>query len=108
MEERCLEANLFSGGTPNPWKAVILLEELALPYEIVELPMNKLPTPVLEKINPDGLVLATNDPNTGITLWEVSLLQEVVVEDTGLMAAERCHHRISHRHVRHRSYALLH
>jgi hypothetical protein len=58
---------------PNPWKALIILEELGLPYEhkIVDFPdMKKEP---YISLNPNGRVPTIEDPNTGITLWEVSV-----------------------------------
>lgn len=67
-------------GGPNPWKVVILLEELQLPYEhkIWEFP--NLKTPEFEKINPNGRTPAIEDPNTGITLWESGAIVEYLIE----------------------------
>lgn len=59
-------------GGPNSWKVAIILEELSLPYEhkFVEFPdMKKEP---YISVNPNGRVPAIYDPNTDITLWEVS------------------------------------
>ncbi|KAJ5191378.1 Glutathione S-transferase-like protein OpS6 [Penicillium cinerascens] len=65
---------------PNPWKVVMVLEELNIPYEnkIVDFPdMKKEP---FESINPNGRVPAIEDPNTGITLWESGAIVEYLVE----------------------------
>ena len=59
---------------PNPWKVVIILEELDIPYETQ---MNEFPALKQEpfvSINPNGRVPAIEDPNTGIKLWEVGRL----------------------------------
>lgn len=68
------------GPGPNPWKVVMVLEELNIPYEnkIVDFPdMKKEP---YESINPNGRVPAIEDPNTGITLWESGAILEYLVE----------------------------
>lgn len=68
------------GPGPNPWKVVMVFEELGLPYtnQIVDFAdMKKEP---YESINPNGRVPAIEDPNTGITLWESGAILEYLVE----------------------------
>lgn len=50
----------------------MLLQELDLPhdYRIVEMPEAKSEEYI--KLNPNGRLPTLQDPNTGITLWEVS------------------------------------
>lgn len=59
-------------GGPNPWKVALVLEELDIPYETKFWEFQDLKTPEFEKLNPNGRTPAIEDPNTGITLWEVS------------------------------------
>jgi glutathione S-transferase len=65
---------------PNPWKVMMIMEELNVPYEhkLIEFPdMKKAP---FESINPNGRVPAIEDPNTGITIWESGAILEYLVE----------------------------
>ena len=67
-------------GGPNPWKVIMVLEELNIPYvhKFVDFPdMKKEP---YESINPNGRVPAIEDPNTDITLWESGAIVEYLVE----------------------------
>lgn len=57
---------------PNPWKVAILLEELGLPYETRFQEFPDLKKEPYISLNPNGRVPAIEDPNTGITLGEVS------------------------------------
>lgn len=62
---------------PNPWKVVIILNELSLPYE------SEFPAAHEEpyiSINPNGRFPALEDPNTGITLWESGSIIEYVLD----------------------------
>ncbi|KAJ5487123.1 glutathione S-transferase [Penicillium desertorum] len=59
-------------GTPNPWKVLMILEELKVPYE----PKMNL----MSLINPNGRVPALEDPNTGITIWESGAILEYLVD----------------------------
>ena len=56
---------------PNPWKVATLLEELGLPYETVYLQFSDLKKEPFESKNPNGRVPAIEDPNTGVTMFEV-------------------------------------
>lgn len=68
------------GPGPNPWKVVMILEELNIPYiyKFISIPDMKI-EPFLS-INPNGRVPAIEDPNTGITLWESGAILEYLVE----------------------------
>lgn len=72
---------LYSHGAgPNPWKVVMVFQELDIPYteNFVDFPdMKKEP---FESVNPNGRVPAIEDPNTGITLWESGAILEYLVE----------------------------
>ena len=47
--------HLFSyAGGPNPEKVIILLKELGIPYEVENVDVKVLHTPVFEKHNPNG------------------------------------------------------
>ncbi|KAK8060368.1 glutathione S-transferase [Apiospora saccharicola] len=64
------------GGSPNPWKAIIVLEELEVPYEVKRVAMTE---PYIS-LNPNGRVPAIEDPNTGLTLWESGAIVEYLIE----------------------------
>lgn len=68
------------GGTPNPVKVAIILEELGLPYKTVNLDTPDLKKEPFTKINPNGRVPAIEDPNTGITLWESGAIIQYLIE----------------------------
>ena len=48
-----------------------MLEALNVPYEHKILNSKEVKAPDFEQINPNGRVPALQDPNTGITIWEV-------------------------------------
>ncbi|KAJ5794577.1 Glutathione S-transferase/chloride channel C-terminal [Penicillium paradoxum] len=68
------------GPGPNPWKVVMILEELNIPYthNIINFPEMK--KEAFESINPNGRVPAIQDPNTDITLWESGAIVEYLVD----------------------------
>ena len=68
------------GPGPNPWKVVMVLEELNIPYEFLAIDFADLKKEPFESINPNGRLPAINDPNTGITLWESGAILEYLVE----------------------------
>ena len=53
-------------------KVCIILEELNLPYVIHELEFNEVKNESYLELNPNGRLPTIKDPNTGVTLWEVS------------------------------------
>jgi glutathione S-transferase len=65
---------------PNPWKIVIILEELELPYTLIYETFSSIKSAPYTDINPNGRVPAIQDPNTGITLWESGAIIEYLVE----------------------------
>lgn len=56
---------------PNPMKVSTVLEALGLPYEIKLLEFSEVKTDTYLKLNPNGRLPTIQDPNTGLTLWEV-------------------------------------
>ncbi|KAI5861283.1 glutathione transferase [Durotheca rogersii] len=78
MEEKLLLPikvyNAPHGQGPNPWKVIIVLAELGLPYEIAWIPYGEMKSEPYTLLNPNGRVPAMVDPNRGgaggVTLWE--------------------------------------
>ncbi|OBT97632.1 glutathione S- transferase, nitrogen catabolite repression regulator [Pseudogymnoascus verrucosus] len=66
---------------PNPWKVVVILEELGIPYIINSFKFDDVKKPPFININPNGRVPAIEDPNTSLILWEsgaiIQYLEEV-------------------------------
>ncbi|KAI1380765.1 glutathione transferase [Hypoxylon crocopeplum] len=58
------------GQGPNPWKVIVLLEELGLPYNIVWIPYGEIKSEPYTSLNPNGRVPVIIDPNKNVTLWE--------------------------------------
>ncbi|KAJ0420216.1 putative glutathione S-transferase [Aspergillus carlsbadensis] len=67
-------------GTPNPWKVMMILEELKLPYERRLIDLADVKKEPYESINPNGRVPALEDPNTGTTIWESGAIIEYLVD----------------------------
>lgn len=65
---------------PNPWKVVMVLEELQVPFETTVVDKTELKGPSYERININGRVPAITDANTGMTLWESGAIIEYLVE----------------------------
>ncbi|KAM0471217.1 hypothetical protein ACHAPX_009397 [Trichoderma viride] len=69
---------------PNPWKNVILFEELGVAYDPTYLVFGDgsggVEHEAFLKINPAGRVPWIKDPNTGIELTESNLISEYIVE----------------------------
>ncbi|KAF2198334.1 glutathione S-transferase [Delitschia confertaspora ATCC 74209] len=65
---------------PNPPKVAILLNELDVPYEIIDIGFDKVKEPEYTAVNPNGRIPAIEDPNTGLTLWESGAIIEYLVE----------------------------
>ncbi|KAG8675921.1 hypothetical protein FPOAC1_001916 [Fusarium poae] len=63
---------------PNPFKVIIVLEELSVPYTkiVVDDPKEDW----FVAINPNGRVPAIKDPNSNIVLWESGAIMEYLVE----------------------------
>lgn len=67
-------------GGPNPWKVVLLLKELNLPYEHKFWDFGDLKKPEYEKLCVNGRTPTIEDPNTGIILWESGAILEYLVD----------------------------
>lgn len=68
------------GPAPNPWKVIMLFEELGIPYDDKPVNPTELKKEPFESVNPNGRTPAITDPNTGITLWESGAILEYLVE----------------------------
>ncbi|KAI0466915.1 glutathione S-transferase [Xylaria cf. heliscus] len=65
---------------PNPWKVVVVLEELGIPYEVESIRFENVKSKPFTDVNPNGRVPAIEDPNTDITLWETGAIIQYLVE----------------------------
>ncbi|KAL3441790.1 glutathione transferase [Aspergillus insuetus] len=65
---------------PNPWKVVVVLEELGLPYELKSFSFEDVKKKPFIDINPNGRVPAIVDPNTDLTLWESGAIIQYLIE----------------------------
>ncbi|KAF2833553.1 glutathione S-transferase [Ophiobolus disseminans] len=65
---------------PNPWKPVLILEELGLPYELNSFSFAVVKQKTFTDINPNGRAPAIEDPNTGLTLWETGAIIHYIIE----------------------------
>lgn len=68
------------GPGPNPWKVLMVLEELNIPYDSIAVEFANMKKEPYVSVNPNGRVPAIEDPNTGITLWESGAILEYLVE----------------------------
>jgi glutathione S-transferase len=59
-------------GAPNPYKVCIILEALKVPYKTHLLELSEVKQESYIKLNPNGRLPTLRDPNTGVTLFEVS------------------------------------
>ena len=71
---------VWGKGGPNPPKVVMILEELAIPYDAEATPLTDIKKPAYLAINPNGRLPSIHDPNTGITLWESGAIVEYLIE----------------------------
>ncbi|KAK8122866.1 hypothetical protein PG984_011536 [Apiospora sp. TS-2023a] len=65
---------------PNPWKVVVILEELHIPYEITSIRFEDIKKKPFTDLNPNGRAPAIEDPNTGLVLWESGAIVTYLVE----------------------------
>ncbi|KAI0201101.1 glutathione S-transferase [Astrocystis sublimbata] len=65
---------------PNPWKVILVLEELGVPYEVESIEFQNIKSEPFTKVNPNGRVPAIEDPNTNITLWETGAIILYLIE----------------------------
>lgn len=90
-------------GAPNPWKVCTVFEALGLSYEINYLELNEVKDEAYVKITPNGRLPTIEDPNTGVTLWEVRFTTKICPCRAGELTkrpAVWSHHPISDRSVR--------
>ncbi|KAJ5798425.1 glutathione S-transferase [Penicillium pulvis] len=67
-------------GGPNPWKVIVLLEELDLPYNLELVEFSDVKKPEYLDVNPNGRLPTIEDPNTGIVLWETAAIIPYLIE----------------------------
>ncbi|OOG00657.1 hypothetical protein ASPCADRAFT_392764 [Aspergillus carbonarius ITEM 5010] len=65
---------------PNPWKVVVILEELSIPYTIKSFKFDDVKKSPFIDINPNGRVPAIQDPNTNLTLWESGAIIQYLID----------------------------
>ncbi|GKZ69398.1 glutathione S-transferase, nitrogen catabolite repression regulator [Aspergillus niger] len=73
---------------PNPWKVIVILEELNIPYKINAFGFEDVKKPPFISINPNGRVPAIQDPNTPnptnpnhpFTLWESGAIIQYLID----------------------------
>lgn len=80
MSSQLLPIKLWGAKGPNPPKVGIILEELGLPYEIVDYPISDVKKPEYTRLNPNGRLPTIEDPNTGLTLWESGAIVDYLIE----------------------------
>lgn len=68
------------GPAPNPIKVAILLEELSLPWTLLEIEMKDLKSEPYISINPNGRLPSLEDPNTGVKIFESGAIIEYLLE----------------------------
>ncbi|KAJ5836269.1 Glutathione S-transferase/chloride channel C-terminal [Penicillium robsamsonii] len=68
------------GPGPNPWKVIMILEELNVPYTHKIITFPDMKKEAYESINPNGRVPAIEDPNTDTTLWESGAIIEYLID----------------------------
>ncbi|USW55511.1 Putative glutathione S-transferase, Thioredoxin-like superfamily, glutathione Transferase family [Septoria linicola] len=66
--------------SPNPFKVMIILEELGLSYELEEVDFSEIKQEPFISVNPNGRLPALEDPNTGIVLWESAAIIEYLLD----------------------------
>ncbi|KAK5999073.1 Glutathione S-transferase-like protein gedE [Cladobotryum mycophilum] len=64
---------------PNPWKVILILEELGLPYELKSIKFDDVKRKPFIDINPNGRFPAIEDPNTDLTLWETGAIIQYLI-----------------------------
>ncbi|WP_197067181.1 glutathione S-transferase family protein [Ensifer sp. ZNC0028] len=77
--------DLYTESSPNGFKATIALEELALPYRLhhVNIDKGEHRRPEFLSLNPHGRIPAIVDRETGIILFESAAILLYLAEKTG-------------------------
>ncbi|CAI6091963.1 hypothetical protein V2G26_013497 [Clonostachys chloroleuca] len=69
------------GHTPNPWKVVIIIEELGLPYVVEQVDIRTIKDEPYISLNPNGRLPAFKDPNNNdIVLFESGAIIDYIIE----------------------------
>lgn len=67
------------GRGPNPWKVIIILIELGLPWENLWIPYKEIKQAPYTDLNPNGRLPVMIDPNTGVTLFESGAIIQYLI-----------------------------
>ncbi|KAI1381829.1 glutathione S-transferase II [Hypoxylon crocopeplum] len=65
---------------PNPWKVVLILEGLQVPYEIKSFKFENMKKKPFIDFNPNGRAPVIEDPNTDLVLWESGAILNYLIE----------------------------
>ena len=68
------------GTGPNPWKPILVLAELDIPYEIVWIKYAEAKREPYLTLNPNGRLPAMLDPNNGVMLFESGAIINYLVD----------------------------
>ncbi|KAI1319494.1 glutathione S-transferase [Xylariaceae sp. FL0255] len=68
------------GGGPNPWKVILVLAELEIPYEHVWVDYSEIKEEPYISLNPNGRLPAMIDPNTDVTLFESGAIINYIID----------------------------
>ncbi|ODM21376.1 hypothetical protein SI65_02219 [Aspergillus cristatus] len=66
--------------SPNPWKVVLTLEELNIPYIMKFVNFTEVKQEPYTLINPNGRLPAIKDPNRAIKLWESGAIVKYLID----------------------------
>lgn len=77
--------DLYTDSSPNGFKATIALEELALPYRLhhVDIDKGEHRQPAFLALNPHGRIPVIADHETGVTLFESAAILLYLAEKSG-------------------------
>jgi GST-like protein len=77
--------DLYTWGTPNGLKPIVLLEELGVPYELkrINIAAGEQRAPDYLAINPNGKIPAMVDGDAGVTLFESGAILHYLAEKHG-------------------------
>lgn len=71
---------LWGNTGPNPLKIKFILNELEVPYEVVNISLDEIKGSEYLAVNPNGRIPAIYDPNTEVTLWESGAIIEYLID----------------------------
>lgn len=82
--------DLYTDSSPNGFKATIALEELALPYRLhhVSIDKGEHRQPAFLALNPHGRIPVIVDDDTGVCLFESAAILLYLAEKTGKLLPE--------------------